>query len=436
MTNLNNQQSKFLMTILPVDMLKKSKPTSVSGVAFKESWVKYLNENGSNFTFNAANSFLKGASALTVSDFAVKEMYDYVINTMRSEPFTAKLSIIAENTMNSNDALSKSLFERIESLLALEESEIKTKLANGILDSFKSMYGISDIISEASSDRVVTPTDSVNVYTPISYMVESDKNVICRIGRYVLNVNESGISQCNVPSDRFAYLSSIVEYVKFDKVEEAFTIDTNFGSYKITESGLFMNNEAITLEAFMSKSKVVIESKATNNALSRSLVETDKRIADAIISLVENFDDIIQLTNARVAENTRFDEKVIIMSHKNDHVIMVESSKRYPTSFTKYKTITEAVERFKVLTSTDVSEAFSAELRTAAAASEKSAQMIDEHNKVISAIQEKINETTKKMATVERGSEAHGLYVEAISRANALIVEQQQKIMNIVKSGK
>lgn len=432
MENLQALQTQLLNDVEPKTLIESIKPMSTSGSVFKSNWTKFF-ENKGKFTYTVANKFVTESSQLAINDASIAEARETVLAYLTKESVKSKLAIVAESTEHlSRTSVKDSLSKRIDGLLGLQESVVKTKLANGVLDSFSSMLGLSSIITEASNLTVRTATDTVKLVHPVSYAEVKEGKTFIRFGQYIFKLDESAVELSKAPSERFKYLSNIVEHTEVK--ENSFVFNTDFGTFTVNENGIYNDEkDKVTVESFISNSKVVIESKFVG-AGSKQRRTQNFNLADAIIAVKENFASIVKLDNFLVAENSNFNERIGIITGGKQAIVFVESSKRYPSNVQHYKTVTEAIARFNTLTKVDVSERFKSTLEKEQLDKAEDIEYAEELQKEIDDIATRIESIKDAAKEVEKDSEAHVALEEALSVAKAMLVESQTRLTEFLAS--
>ena len=437
MKNLEAFQHEFVDKIKPIDLLENAKPLTTSGLFFKDSWLKFLKNEG-KFNFTLANKFLSEAYKLS-NDAEINKLYKIVYEAFNENRFKSVISLVAESTAYmSESSVNDIMRKRVNDVLGCNENEVQSKLRNGYLDNFANTLNITELIKETRKNDKVVKTNESKVYHPISYVETNENFAYFRVGRYVFRTNENVFETTNIPSERFKYLSDIVEFADFNYEKETFTFNTEFGKFNIAENGIKQDigeGELIklTTEEFINKSKVVIESKYASVG-SRPKLEMNSRLADAIVSISENIEEIADLDNFYVIETKHMNEKILIGKPNKNSIVAVESSKRYPAGIKQFKTLSEAIKEVHKLTGVDVSENFEADLIKESDVSAKFSKKISKQKVFIESLEKELTEISESFKTVERGSEAYSKLEEAYDTTYAVILEAKSNLTNMMKN--
>lgn len=440
MEHLLAYQESFRKELNIAKQLEDAKPVTAGGLTFVESWSKFLaDKGGSAFTIAAANVFVSECAKHANLDIAIDQLRQTVVEQLKANSFKSKIAIVAETFKQSKaNAITAPLAEKLNTLLSKDEAGIKESLSNGDLDRFANVYNLHSVIREANANRMPSVDGSVITYSPASFVQETEGGCVVRFGRYMLKLTESGIEPTGVPSDRFNYISSIVEHAKYKPETKEFAFETTFGTYRINQDGINCIEEGkeeptIIESVNLAKHANTILDARYSGVGNRKLVESQRKVADAIIALKENFDEISSLDNMIVAENSRFDEKIGIIAHGQSNCVITESSKRYPVRFESFKTVQEAIERFKKLTNVDASDHFNERLASESKAFNKNQKFIADQKALVEKLAKKMNKIANETQGMTKGSPAYNKMLEAYDATKELTKKESKKLARMQK---
>lgn len=429
MKNLIAFQQKLAAELHLVDMLESANPQSVKGVAFKSDWMKGLQT--AKINVKLLNMFLSESYPLTVQDPVIKEMYDTVFAKLSETPIKSKLAIMAENIGQMSDTEFNKLFaENLATILEHDEELIIRDIKNGVFDNFTTIPGVAIVLNEARKDLVVTEkNDVVSLYNPVTYIEENSDNMYFRYNSTVFELSENGAAVSKAPSDKFVNMSNIVEYAstQFDREVKEYHFPTKFGSFTVSEDGLRKGDLELTVEEFITKSSIVIE------AHDSKVRRTERHQADIIVGIAENFNNIVEADCLLVAENINFAERIGLLVHKNHISVMTFESNRRPVSTESFKSISEAVARFKILTTVDVTEKYQDLINAEKQRTAENIAAISEKKSDIDKVVNTINVISEDFALTEVGSDAHIKLTEAVNKAKILKLQLEQELSELLK---
>ncbi len=382
-----NKRLNILSDINLGQLLESSKPTTLTGDKLKT----FLVENHNNQKFNSISGMLNVASnCLSSKDVSLINIGHTIIEAVSSN-LDARLIYCLESAISNKyfeqNSLLVQLSEKLDELLIIESIDEKsTLLRSGVLSPYKTASNIVDWIHEAVQLKQTSVNETVEhkAYNPIIFIDENASSIFFRLANKVFAINENGLVETVSPNPKFAYLSSIVESLKYEHVSESFIyVDKKLGAFKINEQGIYRNDEQLveTYEQtkFIKEMGVLVESLSN----SQSELATNRSTIDAMLSVKENFSHLAFADNILMIEHLRLNEKYAIIINENKSYVATLASLRYPTNLKQFNRIDEALDFVKKRTNYDASEFFTASLNEQSNHDEKSKLIADKYNDLI-----------------------------------------------------
>lgn len=368
-------------------ILNESKAQTATGADLLRKYQSFLITNESSH--NLVNAFVKEASVHTY-DNGVNEALGIVSDYINMNKTIWALSSACENINNNNSSynyINKNAARQVENLLEMNEDEVVKYIKAGALKSVmfceafrniaKQVYKDSPMVEEAADYTAVHPVSMIeNVgdgflfeVNGTLYKMDLDKNV--------------QEADWKTVSNTFKTVSSLLESDMCTVDENTITIEFNNSTYVISEAGKCEKckagnakniedcgdckpdakdtddpeakkkksvKESFTAEQLRENNRLVVMATAPR---AKSQVAS---VLEAIVLLVENYDNITNLDNVSIF-STRNDKFVVIEAGSNLYATLLQSN-RHP-KWTINENAVDALSFIKSKTNVSLGEKYS-----------------------------------------------------------------------------
>lgn len=444
MQHIENARLQLMESVNIGQLLEEFKPSSMQGSTIKKTLIE-------NFNSGKINS----VQSLAHIVYECNELRHVDNNAFRlSETVSEKLASSIKNQMifcfeslnkMSNTNITESAKNVLESLIQLDESEIKNKIRAGALNPYKSISSVRFVIESTVIKSDDSEKGSIyEAYTPVSYVESINESTYIRLGNKVIALNENSLFLTKSPNTKFSYMSSIVEALKYNRENESFDIKhPDLGEFMIGEAGIqrkkLGSDELLTEsnQELIENLSLIIETKGSNAVTRRRILE-QKEFVDGLISLQENYDNIAQLDNSVVVDNKQTNEKFALIVHENKAFVGVLKSTRFPNVFESFSNINEALNFMQKRSGYDAKQFFTHEVALFESLSEKQEIEAKALRNVVEKLEAKRGELetliSEEKSAANPVNEKIQMFKESLSQLNGMIVEQKQNLQEYLNN--
>lgn len=440
----SNKQVEVVKNINLGNLLESSTASTIEG----DKLHSFLVENFNNQKFSSLSSLLQVANHCNASkDTSMIKIGTSIVEKVNAN-LDSRLVYLIEALENapwqSVNSLSKQLLEKAEEILAMESMEEKVNtIRSGALGVYKSVTPIVDWLHEAVKIKQENQLDENiyhRAYHPIVFIEEGMNGISnIKLGNKVFALHENNVVETVSSSPKFTYLSTIVEALKYDQVNECLVhTDEKLGVFKINESGIFRGEDAPMLLENFEQSSFIKEMTVLNEALSSNVNEAKRnnQIIDALLSVNHNFKSIVRADNILMVEALRNREKYALIVNENHTAHLATlSSMRYPNVLQSFGRIDEAIEELKYRTGYDASDFFIKSISEQNVYDEKDKLIAEQYNKIISELEQKETYVRSKINESRMNGQINKqkAFENSLIQIQSLIIEQRQNFSKQLK---
>lgn len=335
-------------------------PLTMQGSQLKANLIKSFNEGAMDTVIGVSNAIFESSKLQAIDE----QVYSFAHNcseAILNSGLKAKLVYAFECIQNKNeDVIIGSARKTYDSLVVLEEAEIKSAIRAGALTPFRTLPFVKEIIESAKIVATdVVESDVIVAKHPVTYAEVFEGALFFRNGNKVYAMNENGMVESNSPSPKFAYISGIVEALAFDSKNNTFAFEhETLGKFQISENGLAKANEEGAYEVlenseFIKSMNMIIESQNLIGKTGSTSAKAQRSTADALIAIAENFKSISVADNIIECYNKKNGNRVILVDNADKFHVAVVESVRLPKIVESFNNIKDALVVFEAKTGFD-----------------------------------------------------------------------------------
>lgn len=443
MKNIESARKTILENLNIGQILENFKPLSMKGSSTKSQLVTLFNNGRLNNLSAITDMIVECHNMMHVDQNA------YEISETLSEKLTndiiAKLVFCHEDLSSKpTNVIIENALNVIDTLVTLNEDQIVNSIRTGALNAFRNFNSVQFVIE---SCKIVTENSAESnqhvAYRPVSYVETINENTFIRLGNNVLLLNNSNVFVTKSPSPKFNFMSSIVEQMKYDQVNEQFSVEhDSLGQFIVSESAISRKSaqdkefEQYTPQALVEAMSLIVESKGFTSVNRREINE-QQQFVDALVALYENFDKVAILDQCIIVENKLTNEKFTMLVHENTPYVGVLKSTRFPNVVEKFANVVEALNKLKKRSGYDAKHFFVKDIVIFETLSETTTKQVEALQSVVEALDVKRKEVVKLINEERNGEirvpEKAKLLAETLQTIDAMIVEQETAIAEIAK---
>jgi len=283
-------------------------------------------------------------------------------------------------------------------------------------------------------------------YVPVSYVEQVNENTFVRLGNNVLAIGRNGIQLASSPNTKFSFLSSVVEAMEYDNVNESFGVThRELGTFTINEHSITRktanaeDKETVyeSAEAMVTSLNMIVETKA-NNTFNRKKINEQKQFIDSMLALKENLSSVFELDNSVVVENKNTRERFAMIIHEGKTFVGVLQSNRLPNIFERCQNINEGLTLLHKRSGYNAMKFFSDQVEIHETLSKKQQKEATALRNVIETLSNKEDEikealTEAKSAKFPR-KEKIDMLNGALAKTKSIILEQRTNLQSYIES--
>lgn len=429
MQNINKFIQEQLKDLKLGTKLNEMLPQTVSGHVFKNECVDYLHTKPITVSF-VSEVVAKGSG---VNDESVSSFVKSISDKILESKLAFNLALVSENIAGVDDKMSELLTEKIDEVILEGEESIKNDLINGGFAGFQTSRIIASMIKESLPVAKDKTDGMYKISMPLSYTESHDNATYMHIKNMILKIEESGIYECDTPSQTFSMCSNVVRYSDIDRVTEKYTIKSVLGDIVISENGIDIvgteHNTNMNKDRFISFVKESMDNADyTRDYNKRNNISA---VGDAVVSFLENKENVVDVNIFKIVENTHNGDSFIIGEHNKALYVGVLESKYSKQVFQRYDNLSEGLKAFKNISGYDMSEFYNESLKAddkMRAENVECIRKIDEEINTDNMLITKINE---ELTVSGIGSDSRTHYLELLDKTKnhlATLTSEKSKL--------
>lgn len=440
MKHENIEKAKFdiLESLNIGSKIESIAPLTMQGSQLKANLIKSFNEGAMDTVVGVSNAIFE-SSKLQAIDEQVYSFAHTCSEDIVNAGLKAKIVYAYECIQNKNeDVIIGSARKTYDALVVLEEAEIKSSIRAGVLNPFRTLPFVKEIIESAkiiSTD--VVESDVIVAMHPVTHTEVFEGALFFRNSNKVYAMNEKGMVESNAPSSKFAYISGIVESLDFNSKNNTFAFEhETLGKFQISESGLARENsegsyEILENAEFIKSMNMIIESQNLSGRTATNVAKSQRSTADALIAIAENFKSISVADNIIECYNKKNGNRVILVDNTDKFHVAVVESVRLPKIIETFTNIKDALAVFEAKTSFDATNMCAHIIEKCEIESSEKKEAIAEQRSLVEELQTRRDTLIESIETSE--SEEKDKLQAVLEGVDQLIVEQTNLLNTLLK---
>ncbi len=429
MENVVKFTDQFIEKVNVSEGLLSLKTSSANGALFRINAIKHLKENA--ITLNWLVGLVQEGA--TIQDANVQTFVEGIKSNVVENFNAVTIGFLYESITESEDVVHQNVANAINSVISEGESKIGASVLGGELSKFKAYFGDlklieSRVVNENIQNKNMVETNQLSIYSPMSYVLESNGSEIVRVGNHIFAIGES-IIPTKLPSQKFFQLSEAAKNIQYNIEESRGEVSTALGTL-VVENGEIKRDVDGTL--------TVVETEKLINEFSsgvelRKFEKSEITKLDNAIAVAENFESYRVLENFKVIENKATKDVALIAEHNGVVYCGILESQRTFKRFNTVASISEAVSFVKNTIGVDASKVYESALEDEKTADDEKKKALDECDDEIKTLEAKRTKVQEGLKTTTEGGEAHTKYLDLDIKIGEALVGLTKKRQSIVE---
>lgn len=384
------------------ESLEQAQPTTISGQHQKAT---LLNEGRSFMNLNIALGTLLESADDGLNAWANETVSGASLNEKVLVNFNAVLESLVQTTENFDSRLHVTTAETLDYLTTLDGAELTDAIKNGVLDDFKYITEISDIIDVLTEAKITGLNENNKnvIYTPYSMLSESaDGKTVIRLKGNNYAIGLDGRLYEAEGAQTGDAVNDAIENIPFNDQDEEWELTSPAGLITVSakEKCIRMNGNPTDCDKLReSLSDAVVQHADV-------LTDQDLEYLDDIMLIAQNMGEIQLIDEARICENlVDHGESIVIFpnEHGTEVSVIEDGVLKYGDNIEEI--IDHAVENFSVAKSY-LTESFKDKLERRALYEELRREKNADIEATRKALNEALIECDNDLALVDADSEA------------------------------
>lgn len=307
-------------------------------------------------TFSLVNGFIQEARKFSY-DSGMMTILESVLKYVNKNNISWKLATVCEGINANNGSynyIAKLGVDQVQKLLEMKESDVINYIKSGALKNLQFIPEFRAICKDVYKKSAVleAKTTEYNLTNPISYVITNESETWeCILGNtYHItegkvireNSNDETFNRMNSLLPNFKVVDESLEYVWAPDFGTPFTFTIIEGAIKVSR-GEQINEEfksSLDFKSFCDKLNVALIGNAKNTLMS---------IAENLSFVYENYDNVVEIDNAKILET--LDGQVMTIVEAEDNVnLTVNKSFNSAIGSYNYEYVYEALDQIQKTT--------------------------------------------------------------------------------------